>query len=107
MEWVTVQEIRCVGAASCGPRLAPMMAALLCLEDADPGVADPDIMADISTGFAEVQLTITADDAVSAMSRAITTLRTALREAGDWATAGAVMHVAAADDADRLLIAAA
>lgn len=107
MEWVTVQEIRYVGAASCGPHLAPMMAALLCLQDADPAITDPDITADISSGFLEVRLTITAQDAVSAMSRSIATLRTALGDNGDWTSAGAIMHVAPASHADSLLIPAA
>ncbi|HEX4829522.1 MAG TPA: hypothetical protein VH478_00325 [Trebonia sp.] len=109
MDWVTVQEIRSIGAASCGPRLAPLQAALLSLEESDPAVSDPEVTADISAGEVEVRLTIEADDAISAMSKAMTTLRTATESTGEptpgWETAVLVMHVAPAFAADSLLAA--
>jgi len=105
MEWMTVQEVRFSGAAYCGPCLAPVMEALLRAEDTDPAVIDPDITADISSGDLEVRMTIVADDPVAAMSIAIATLRAAISATG-WETAASVMHVAPADAADSLLVAA-
>ena len=109
MEWMTVQEVRFSGAAYCGPCLAPVMEALLRAEDTDPAVIDPDITADISSGDLEVRMTIVADDPVAAMSIAIATLRAAISATGNasgWETAASVMHVAPADAADSLLVAA-
>jgi len=109
MEWMTVQEVRFSGAAYCGPCLAPVMEGLLRAEDTDPAVIDPDITADISSGDLEVRMTIVADDPVAAMSIAIATLRAAISATGDasgWETTASVMHVALADAADSLLVAA-
>jgi hypothetical protein len=107
VRYLTTQEIRYVGAASCGPHLAPLMSALLDIETADPAVSDPDITADISSGFVDVEITVDAADQVAAMSRAIATLRAAIRATGDaapgWETSGAVMHVAPEDATDFLL----
>jgi hypothetical protein len=111
MEWMTVQEVRFSGAAYCGPCLAPLMEALLCAEDADPAIIEPDITADISSGDAEVRMTIVAVDPLAAMSLAIATLRSAISAAGDaasgWETPASVIHVAPADAADSLLVTAA
>jgi len=109
MEWMTVQEVRFSGAAYCGPCLAPVMEALLRAEDSNPAIIDPDVTADISSGDLEVRMTIVADDQVAAMSIAIATLRAAISATGDtpgWETAASVMHVAPADAADSLLVAA-
>ena len=109
MEWMTVQEVRFSGAVYCGPCLAPLMEALLCAEDSNPAIIEPDITADISSGDVEVRMTIVADDPVAAMSAAIAALRTAISAAGEaaagWETATSVMHVAPADAADSLLVA--
>jgi hypothetical protein len=109
MQWMTVQEVRFSGAAYCGPCLAPLMEALLCAEDSNPAVIEPDISADISSGDVEVRMTIVADDPVAAMSVAFVTLRAAISATGGgsgWEAAASVMHVAPADAADRLLAAA-
>ena len=110
MEWMTVQEVRFSGAAYCGPCLAPLMGALLSAEDSNPAVIEPDITADISSGDVEVRMTIVADDPVSAMSVAFTTLRAAISAVGEaaseWETAASVLHVAPADAADAILVAA-
>lgn len=107
MKYLTVQEIKCVGPASCEPRLDPLMEALLDLEEADAAITDPDIAADLSTGCVDVQMTVDAADPAAAMVRALATLRAAIHAIGDatpgWETATAVMHVAPADAADRLL----
>ncbi len=110
MEWMTVQEVRFSGAAYCGPCLAPLMEALLSAEDSNPAIIEPDVCADISSGDLEVRMTIEADDPVAAMSVAIATLRAAITASGDtasnWETAASVLHVARADAADSLLVAA-
>ena len=109
MEWMTVQEVRFVGSAFCGACLGPLMEALLSAEDASPAISDPDVTADISSGDVEVRMTVVADDPVAAMSTAIATLREAVSATGDapaWETATSVMHVAPADAADSLLVAA-
>jgi hypothetical protein len=106
--WVTVQEIRYVGESSCAVCLAPLMEALLCLEDADASVRDPDVTADIGSGDVEVRLEIEAADPVTAMSKAVAALHAAIGSGGatpDWATAAAVIHVAPAEAADSLLVA--
>jgi hypothetical protein len=86
------------------------MEALLCAEDSNPAIIEPDITADISSGDVEVRMTIVADDPVAAMSVAVATLRVAISATGDaasgWETAASVMHVAPADAADSLLVAA-
>jgi hypothetical protein len=109
MEWMTVQEIRFSGTAYCGPCLAPVMEALLCAEDSNPAIIEPDITADISSGDLEVRMTVVADDPVAAMSVAATTLRAAIgatKDASGWETGASVMHVAPADAADSLLVTA-
>ena len=107
MKYLTVQQVRCVGRESCEPRLEPLMDALLDLEGADAAIEDPDIAADVSTGCVDVQMIIEADDPASAMVKAFATLRAAIHAIGDatpgWETSSAVMHVAPADAADRLL----
>ena len=84
-----------------------MMDALLDLEEADTAIEDPDIAADVSTGGVDVQMIIEADDPALAMVKAFATLRAAIHAIGDatpgWETSSAVMHVAPADAADRLL----
>lgn len=107
MKYLTVQEVSCIGPDSCGPRLDPLMEALLDLEAAGDGITDPDLAADLSTGCVDVQMTVDADDPASAMVKALAALRSAIHAIGDatpgWETATAVMHVAPADAADRLL----
>ena len=109
MRYLTTQEIRYVGAASCGPHLAPLMSALLDIETADPAVSDPDITADIGSGFVDVEITVDADDPVTAMGKALGTLRAAIHAiagtAPDWETAAAAIHVAPVDASDGLLLA--
>ncbi len=106
MRFVTIQEIH-LGPSSCGPRLAPLMTALLDLEAADDSVTDPDLTADITTGYVEVELTVEAEDAIGAITKAVTTLRAAIHAIGDatpgWETATAAMHVTPEDTADTLL----
>jgi hypothetical protein len=110
MEWMTVQEVRFLGAAFCGACLGPLMEALLHAEEASPAIIDPDVTADISSGDVEVRMTVVADDPVAAMSMAIATLRDAISAIGEvasaWETATSVMHVAPAEAADSLLVAA-
>lgn len=107
MKYLTVQEIRCVGPGALEPRLDPLVNALLDLEEADDAVADPDLAADLSTGRVDVQMTVEADDPAAAMVKALASVRAAIHAIGDstpgWETATAVMHVAPADAADRLL----
>jgi hypothetical protein len=107
MRYTTLQEIRHLGAASCGPRLAPLMQALLDVEASDESVSDPDLAADITTGWVEVELTVEAEDAIGAITTAVATLRTAIHAAGDatpeWETATAAMHVVPEDTAHTLL----
>ena len=110
MKYVTVQQVKCIGLQSCASRLEPLMDALLDLEEADAAVEDPDIAADVSNGHVDVQMIIDADDPAQAMVKALATLRAAIHAIGDatpgWETASAVMHVAPADAADRLLTSA-
>ncbi|HUN38190.1 MAG TPA: hypothetical protein VMU95_39875 [Trebonia sp.] len=110
MRYTTIQEIRVLGPASCGPRLAPLMAALLDLEAADSSVMDPDLTADITSGVVDVELTVEATEPISALTKAAATLRAAIAAIGDgtpdWETATAAMHVAPSDTADSLLSAA-
>jgi hypothetical protein len=109
MKYLTIQEIKCVGPDSFEQRLDPLMEALLDLEAADAAITDPDLAADVSTGCVDVQMIIDADDPAVAMVKALATLRAAIHAIGDatpgWETATAVMHVAPADAADRLLAA--
>ncbi len=110
MKYLTVQQVECTGLPSCMSRLEPLMDALLDLEEADAAVEDPDIAADVSKGHVDVQMIIDADDPALAMVKALATLRAAIHAIGDatpgWETASAVMHVAPADAADRLLTSA-
>ena len=107
MKYLTVQEIQCAGPGACEPRLDPLMDALLDLEEADKAITDPDLAADLSTGRVDVQMIVDADDPATAMVKALATVRAAIHAIGDatpgWETATAVMHVAPADAADRLL----
>jgi hypothetical protein len=106
MRYVTIQEIH-LGATACGPRLAPLMTALLDLESADGAVCDPDLTADITTGLVEVELTVEAPDPISAMITAVAAVRTAIQTTGgpapNWETATAAMHVTPEDTAESLL----
>jgi hypothetical protein len=108
VKYLTVQQVRCVDGASCEPRLAPLMDALLNLEDADNAIEEPDIAADVSTGDVDVQMIIEASDPATAMVKAFSALRTAIHTIGDaapsWETASAVVHVAPADAAERILV---
>jgi hypothetical protein len=83
------------------------MEALLDLEESDPAIEDPDLASDIAIGCVDVQMIVDATDPAEAMVKAHTTLRTAIHQIGDgtpgWETNTAVMHVAPADSADRLL----
>lgn len=109
MKYLTVQEVKCIGSTTCEPRLDPLMEALLDLEEADTAITDPDLAADVSTGCVDVQMTVEADDPAEAMVKALATLRSAIHAIGDatpgWETATAVMHVAPAEAADRLITA--
>jgi hypothetical protein len=107
VKYLTVQQVRCIGLESCEPRLEPLMDALLDLEEADPSIEDPDIAANVSTGCVDVQMLVNADDPSLAMVKAFATLRSAIHAIGDatpgWEMSSAVMHVAPADAAERLL----
>lgn len=107
MKYLTVQEIQYVGPGTCEPRLEPLMDALLDLEEADETIMDPDLAANVSTSRVDVQMTVDAEDPAVAIGKALATLRTAIHAIGDatpgWETSTAVMHVAPADAADRLL----
>lgn len=107
MKYLTVQEVACIGPTACEKRLDPLMEALLDLEEVDEAIMDPDLAADLSTGRVDVQMTVEADDPAEAMVKALAALRTAIHAIGDatpgWETTTAVMHVAPADAADRLL----
>ena len=109
MRYLTTQEIRYVGAASCGPLLAPLMAALWAIEEGDPAVSASDITADIGSGFVDVEITVDAEDPVAAMGKALGTLRAAISAAAGasdrWETAAAAIHIAPADASDGLLLA--
>lgn len=110
MKYLTVQEVQCVGSASCEPRLDPLMEALLNLEEADAAIADPDLAADLGTGCVDVQMIVEAADPAAAMVKALATLRAAIHAIGyatpGWETSTAVMHVAPVGAADRLLASA-
>lgn len=66
--------------------------------------------ADFATGRVDVQMIVDADDPAAAMVKALASLRSAIHAIGDatpgWETSTAVMHVAPADAADRLLASA-
>jgi hypothetical protein len=106
---LTTQEIRYVGAASCGPRLAPLLEALLAIEETDHSISDPDITADIGSGFVDVEITVDAEDPVAAVGKAHATLRAAVHAVEgttpDWETATAAIHIAPADASDGQLLA--
>jgi hypothetical protein len=108
MKYLTVQEVQFVGdAAELEERCGLLMDALLDQESSDSAIEDPDIAADLSQTRVDVQMLVEADDPAEAMTRAQTVLRTAIHAIGDgtpgWETQQAVMHVAPADDSDRLL----
>jgi len=109
MKYLTIQEIQCVGPDSCEQRVDPLMEALLDLEAVDDAVTDPDLAADLGTGCVGIQMIIAAADPAAAMVKALATLRAAIHAIGDatpgWETTTAVMHVAPAHAADRLLAA--
>jgi hypothetical protein len=109
MKYLTIQEIKCAGRNPFEERIDPLMEALLDLEEADTAITDPDLAADVSNGRVDVQMIIEAEDPASAMVKALATLRAAIHAIGDatpgWETATAVMHVAPAQAADRLLAA--
>lgn len=103
MKYLTVQEITCAGLPAVGAQLDSLMEALLGLEAADSAIEDPDLTADVSTCQVEVQLMVEAADPASAMAKALSTLRAAIRDAAPgWETTWAVMHVAPADAPEPL-----
>jgi hypothetical protein len=79
------------------------MAALLELESTDPAISDPDITADIGSGYVDVELVISADDPISAMRKALTAVQSAVGAAGEWETGMATMHVGPVDAPGSLL----
>lgn len=105
MKYLTIQQVACHGPVA--GRLDPLMEALLAIEATDAAIEDPDLAADLSTGIVDVQMTVDAPDPAEAMVKALATLRSAIHAIGDatpgWKTSDAVMHVAPADAADRLL----
>ncbi len=108
MKYLTVQEVAFGGeAGDFEERLTALMDALLDLEDADGAVTDPDVAATLAGLRADVQMTIEAADPAAAAVQALATLRAAIHAMGDatpgWETRTAVMHVAPAEAADRLL----
>jgi hypothetical protein len=107
VNYLTVQDVAYVGSGPFEPRLGPLMDALLALEAADADIEDPDLVADLSSGRVEVQMTVAAADPAAAMVKAFATLRAAIHATGSatprWETALAVMHVAPADAAEQLL----
>ena len=107
MKYLTIQEIQCVSPGSCEERIDPLLEALLDLEAVDDAITDPDLAADLSTGCVDVQMIVDAEDPAEAMVKALATLRAAIHAIGDatpgWETTTAVMHVAPANAADRLL----
>lgn len=109
MKYLTIQEIQHIGPGTCESLLESLMDALLDLEDADGTIMDPDLAADVSTGRVDVQMTVEAEDPAVAIVKALATLRSAIHAIGGatpgWETSTAVMHVAPADAADRLLTA--
>jgi hypothetical protein len=109
MKYLTIQAIQCVGPDSCEQRIDPLMKALLDLEAADDSITDPDLAADLSTGCVDIQMFVDAADPATAMVKALATLRAAIHAIDDATPGGetttAVMHVAPAHVADRLLAA--
>jgi hypothetical protein len=83
------------------------MGALLDIEAVDTSVTDPDLVADITTGCVDVELTIEAADPISAMITAVAAVRTAIQATGDgapdWESGAAAMHVTPEDSAESLL----
>jgi hypothetical protein len=109
MKYMTVQQVRYGGDLErFDERLDELMNALLDLEDMDPAIEDPDLAATLTTGIVDVQMVTEADDPAEAMVKALCFLRSALHSIGDatpgWETQRAVMHVAPADDTDRLAV---
>ncbi|MEV0612879.1 hypothetical protein AB0I81_06100 [Nonomuraea sp. NPDC050404] len=109
MKYMTVQQVRYSGELErFDERLDELMNALLDLEDMDPAIEDPDLAATLTTGVVDVQMITEADDPAEAMVKALCFLRSALHSIGDatpgWETQRAVMHVAPADDTDRLAL---
>jgi hypothetical protein len=107
VKYLTIQEIQCVGPADCESRLELLMDALLYLEEADAMITDPDLAADTATRRMDVQMIVDGDDPAVAMVKALATVRAAIHAIGyatpGWETSTAVMHVAPADAAHRLL----
>jgi hypothetical protein len=85
------------------------MAALLAIEESDHAVSAPDLTADIGSGFVDVEITVDAEDPVTAMGKALGTLRAAISATAgaslSWETATAAIHIAPADASDGLLLA--
>jgi hypothetical protein len=107
VKYMTIQQVRSIDAISCEPCIAPLMSILLDREAADEAIEDPDIAADLSTGDVDVQMIVEADDPAAAMATAFSVLRAAIDAVGDatpgWETTSAVIHVAPADAAERIL----
>lgn len=101
MKYLTIQQVTCTR-PKYGPQLDPLMDALLILEEADEAIADPELAADVGTGWVDVEMLVDADDPAAAMVKALAILRAAIHAIGDtspgWETSFAVMHVAPADD---------
>jgi len=109
MKYLTVQEVLCVGDLSdFDARLGDLMNALIDLEDQDSSIEDPDLAAHLAEGRVDVQMTVEAEDPAEAMVKALCALRAAIHAIGDatpgWETSRAVMHVAPAEDSDRLFV---
>jgi hypothetical protein len=107
MKYLTIQEIHCVGPGPREQRIDPLTEALLDLEAVDDAITDPDLAADLSTGRVDIQMIVDAGDPAEAMVKALAAVRAAIHVIGDatsgWETTTAVMHVAPANAADRLL----
>ena len=107
MKYLTIQEIHCGGPDSREQRIDPLTEALLDLEAVDDAITDPDLAADLSTDCVDIQMIVDAGDPAEAMVKALATVRAAIHAIGHatpgWETTTAVMHVAPANAADRLL----
>jgi hypothetical protein len=108
MKYMTIQQVQCIGDLThFDEHLDELMTALLDLEDSDPAIEDPDLAATLTTGVVDVQMSVEADDPADAMVKALCFLRAAIHTIGDatpgWETERAVMHVAPADETERLL----
>lgn len=107
MKYLTIQQTQYTGPLDdFDARVEDLAEALHNLEDVDPTIEDPDLAARLTDGYVDAQMTVEADDPAEAMSKALCVLRAAIHAIGDatprWETARAIMHVAPADESDRL-----